>query len=165
MNTEMTTINAADFFSTCKTQAETHIPYENNGGWEVSPPPKTETPDPDPVQKEALKGEVLDFEEKEILKKSGVYRHTFSTPFSFEGKTWESMTFNFEKLTGRDIEKVEQEMHQENYNMIVPEVSKIFQTRIAARAAQVGSDVIQSLPLKDYTKITGEARNFLLGAD
>lgn len=165
MNTEMTAINTEDFFSTYETKYRTNIPYENNGRGEISPPPKTETPNPEPVQKEVLKGEVLDSEEKETPENPGVYCHTFSSPFSFEGKTWESMTFNFEKLTGRDIEKVEQEMRQGNYNMIVPEVSKIFQARIAARAAQVGSDVIQSLPLKDYTKITGEARNFLLGAD
>ena len=90
------------------------------------------------------------------------YTHKFAKPFKHEGKEYVTLDFHFGSLTGRDMVKVEQEMQDENMYIIASEVSKVFQCKLAARAAKIGSDVIMAMPLYDFNKITNEARAFLL---
>jgi len=92
-----------------------------------------------------------------------VYIHKLSEPFVYAGKTYTEMEFRFEDLTGRDMLDVEKEMQDIQEYALAPEISRGFQFRLAARAAGVGSDVLENLPLKDFNKITNEARNFLIG--
>ena len=40
--------------------------------------------------------------EAEVKQGTGSYTHTFSKPFTYEGKTYERLTFDFDKLTGND---------------------------------------------------------------
>lgn len=95
-------------------------------------------------------------------KNVGVYTHKFKRPFAYEGKTYEEMTFNFERLTGRDMIAVETEMQMNNEYALAAEISQRAQAKIAARAAGVGSDVIEAMPLNDFNRITSAARDFLL---
>lgn len=95
-------------------------------------------------------------------KNVGVYTHKFKRPFTYEGKTYEEMTFNFERLTGRDMIAVETEMQMNNEYALAAEISQRAQAKIAARAAGVGSDVIEAMPLNDFNRITSAARDFLL---
>ena len=44
----------------------------------------------------------------------GVYTHKFKTPFEYGGATYEELTFNFERLTGRDMVAIETEMQMNN---------------------------------------------------
>lgn len=92
----------------------------------------------------------------------GVYTHTLKKPFTYEGKTYEKMTFNFERLTGRDMVSIEAEMQAKNEFALAPEISRIFQAKMAAKATGIGDDVIKALPIKDFNKITNAARNFLI---
>ena len=92
----------------------------------------------------------------------GVYTHTFKKPFEYEGKTYEELTFNFGKLKGRDMVAIENEMQGMSEYALAPEISTSFQSKMAARAAGIGSDVLEAMPLKDFNKITGAARRFLL---
>ena len=92
----------------------------------------------------------------------GVYTHVFKKPFEYEGRTYEELTFDFEHLKGRDMVAIENEMQGMSEYALAPEISTSFQSKMAARAAGIGSDVLEAMPLKDFNKITGAARRFLL---
>ena len=93
---------------------------------------------------------------------AGVYMHTFKKPFEHEGRTYEELTFDFGRLKGRDMVAIENEMQGMSEYALAPEISTSFQSKMAARAAGIGSDVLEAMPLKDFNKITGAARRFLL---
>lgn len=107
---------------------------------------------------------VVDGGKKEEVATSANYTHTFSKPVEIEGKKFDKITFYFDKLTGEDVEKVEEELQSENKYVLSPEISSTFQCMLAARAAKVGSDEIRRLPMRDYMKIKNKARDFLLDA-
>ena len=93
---------------------------------------------------------------------AGIYTHTFKKPFEYEGKTYTELTFNFERLSGRDMVSIETEMQMNNEYALAPEISRSFQGKMAAKAAGIGSDVLEAMPLKDFNKITNAARSFLI---
>lgn len=92
---------------------------------------------------------------------TGVYTHVFKKPFKYEGRTYTELTFNFEGLTGRDMLAIENEMQAMSEYALAPEISANLQCKMAARAAGIGSDVLEAMPLQDFNKITGAARRFL----
>lgn len=114
---------------------------------------------------EAQRTGVVDMSDKKEgkEKKSQNYTHTFKTPVTILGQQYKTMTFYFDKLTGEDIEAVEQEMQDMGKYALSPEISSVFQSMLAARAARVGSDEIRRLPVSDYMKIKNKARDFLTG--
>ena len=91
-----------------------------------------------------------------------VYVHQFEKPYKFDGKTYTKLEFNFEKLIGTDLVNIENEMAAVGEFAISPEISTSFLYRLAARAAGVGSDVISSLPLREFNKIKNQSRDFLI---
>ena len=101
---------------------------------------------------------------KESENTTGVYVHEFSTPFSYEGKTYEKLTFNWNKLTGEDSLAIENELQSLGKAVIVPEFSGEYLVRMASRACteNIGADVILAMSLSDYNTIRGKARSFLL---
>lgn len=92
---------------------------------------------------------------------TGVYTHVFKKPFEYEGRTYTELTFNFEGLTGRDMLAIESEMQAMSEYALAPEISASLQCKMAARAAGIGSDVLEAMPLQDFNKITGAAQRFL----
>lgn len=92
----------------------------------------------------------------------GVYTHKFKKPFEYTGQIYEKLTFDFERLTGRDMVSIETEMQSQNQYALAPEISRNFQSKMAAKAAGIGSDVLDAMPLPDFNKITNAARDFLL---
>ena len=112
---------------------------------------------------QAQKTGTVDFsEKKEEKEKSGNYTHTFKNPVEIEGKKYTSLTFYFDKLTGEDIEAVEEELQDQNKYVLSPEISSAFQSTLAAKAAKVPADEIRRLPVRDYMAIKNKARNFLI---
>ena len=95
-------------------------------------------------------------------KAKGTYTHTFRRPVKFEGKTYKALTFYWDKLTGADMISIETEMQDMNEYALSPEMSASFLAKMAAKAAGVGSDFIEALPVPDFTKIRNEARSFLV---
>ena len=93
---------------------------------------------------------------------TGVYTHVFKKPFEYAGVTYTSLTFDFERLTGRDMVSIETEMQMNNEYALAPEISRSFQAKMAAKAAGIGSDVMDALPIKDFNRITNAARGFLI---
>lgn len=101
---------------------------------------------------------------KESENTAGVYVHEFSTPFSYEGKTYEKLTFDWNKLTGEDSLAIENELQSLGKAVIMPEFSGDYLVRMASRACtdNIGADVILAMSLGDYNAIRGKARSFLL---
>ena len=113
--------------------------------------------------KEAQKTGIVSMEDKKKEKKTSLnYTHTFKAPVEINGQKQKTMTFYFEKLTGEDVEAIEEELQDQNKYVLTPEVSSVFQTMLAARAAGVGADEIRRLPLGEYMKIKNQARSFLI---
>ena len=92
----------------------------------------------------------------------GAYVHEFTKPYTFEDKTYTRLIFDFEKLIGDDLVAIENEMAAVGEFALSPEISTSFLYRLAARAAGVGSDVISSLPIRDFGKIKNKSRDFLV---
>ena len=113
--------------------------------------------------KEAQKTGIGSMEDKKKEKKTSLnYTHTFKAPVEINGEKHKALTFYFEKLTGEDVEAIEEELQDQNKYVLTPEVSSVFQTMLAARAAGVGADEIRRLPLGEYMKIKNQARSFLI---
>lgn len=112
---------------------------------------------------QAQKTGTVDFStKKEEKEKSGNYTHTFKKPVEIEGQKYASLTFYFDRLTGEDIEAIEEELQDQNKYVLSPEISSAFQSMLAARAAKVPADEIRRLPVRDYMAIKNKARNFLI---
>lgn len=95
------------------------------------------------------------------------YVHYFKKPFEYQGKSYDHLTFDFEKLTGKDSLSVEAELQAKGIMLMVPTFSGPYLIRIAARACkeQIGSDALEQMRIADYSKIRSKARNFLLSSE
>ena len=120
---------------------------------------------------------VVDEQEYEIAVKEAenspnAYTHEFPTPFSFEGESFDKLSFDFGTLTAQDSLSIEAELQATGRPVIVPEFSGDYLLRMAMRACttrksngmKLGLDFFQKLPLSAYVKIRGKARSFLLRA-
>ena len=71
-----------------------------------------------------LDGDELDAALKQSLKESAAtYVHRLREPFTYEGSTWENLTFHFGRLTGRDSLTIENEMALEGKALVAAEFS------------------------------------------
>lgn len=98
----------------------------------------------------------------ETTKEEGVYTHSFKKPYIYEGKEYKEMIFRFRDLKGEDMIDIENEMQSMNEYALAPEISTSFLSKMAAKAARVGSDVITNLPIGEFAKIKNAARDFLV---
>lgn len=92
----------------------------------------------------------------------GTYTHTFRRPVEYEEKTFKTLTFYWDRLNGNDMISIENEMQEMNEYALSPEISASFLSRMAAKAAGVGPDFMEGLPIGEFSKIKNEARNFLI---
>ena len=100
------------------------------------------------------------------------YLHRLTKPFTFEGETFEELSFDFGKLTGADSLAIESELSALGKNVLVPEFSAEYRLRMAVRACTIvradgrrlGTDAFRSLPIVDFNRILGAVRSFLLFA-
>ncbi len=92
----------------------------------------------------------------------GTYVHTFKKPFEYEGKKYETLNFYFDQLTGRDMIAIEDEMSAVNKYPLAPEISSEYLIKMASKASNTGSDVLESLPLSDFKQIRDMAREHLV---
>ena len=112
----------------------------------------------------AIDNKEMQAAEQEAKTSTTSYTHKFATPFEFEGKTYESLTFEWGSLTGNDFLNIEAEITAMGKALISPEFSSEFLVRMASRACneQLGSDAITATPIGDFNRIRGRARSFLL---
>lgn len=121
------------------------------------------------IKKETVKEEtrerlavVADSGTKEKIPE-GAYVLTLVKPYTYEDRTYDRFVFDFEKLVGDDLINIENEMAAMGEVVLAPETSTSFLTRMAARAAGVGSDVIAAMPVREFINVKNIAQNFLTG--
>ena len=98
------------------------------------------------------------------------YTHEFAKPFTFEGETFETLSFDFGMLTAADSIAIEAELASIGRSVFAPEISGDYLLRMAMRACtdkrkdgrKLGADAFLAMPLADFNKIRGKARSFLL---
>ena len=83
--------------------------------------------------------------------------------YTWEGKTYTEIAFDFEKLTGQDMIDIEKEMNDAGEFALTAETSPNMCARIAAKAANLPLDVVTHLPLMAFNQVKNAARNFLTG--
>lgn len=100
-----------------------------------------------------------------------VYTHKFEEPFSWNGKQFEELTFNFAGLIGQDCMAAEQEVNARGITLVTDAFCLPYLCAIAARActerdsrgfAVIDSEALGAMPLAEFRLITGRARAFLL---
>lgn len=106
---------------------------------------------------EAESGKMLDQFDGE----NDVITIALSQKTEFKGETYEKVEMDFGGLTGRDIEAVEDEVSAAENIRFSPSVSKRYQRYLAAKAAGVPSDMVKTLPMRDYNMMVEAARYFL----
>ena len=124
---------------------------------------KTVLPQEGEAELEAAEKAAEEFDELDL----GGYVHKFRRPFEYMGNTYEKLAFNFEKLTGKDIISIGQELQLLRIQLSNPTLNLDFQARVAVRACseKLGVDALRAMPAFDFHCITGMARNFLMSAD
>lgn len=85
-----------------------------------------------------------------------------SKEVEFEGKKYTTLTLNLDPLTGRDLINAEKEASAMLFRPAT-DIDKTYQVCVAAMACGVPSDLLMSLPGRDFSRITSEVQNFLLG--
>ncbi|KAA9003988.1 phage tail assembly protein [Paenibacillus spiritus] len=90
--------------------------------------------------------------------------YALSRPVVHEGATYETLTMDFDAMTGSDILAATRQYKAENSQSInwAMELDKDYQAYIVAKAAHVHVGLIRALPAKDFTRLTLRAQNFLL---
>ncbi|MCI1959186.1 MAG: phage tail assembly protein [Clostridia bacterium] len=103
--------------------------------------------------------------ETETTEVPGVVTIKLRNEFEFEGITYKEFKLDFNKLKGKDLIAIENEMTSLEEFALTPEISPNYCARIAAKAAGVSSEVIANLPLKDFNNVKNAARRFLTDTD
>lgn len=92
------------------------------------------------------------------------YTHTFSTPFVWMGKTYETLDFDFGKLRGRDSLAIYQELQMRGIIVVTARTSQHYQMYLASKGCGLGVDAFEEMPLRDFEVILSKARNFIPAA-
>lgn len=117
-------------------------------------------------------GKELDAAEQAAQDSTNSYTHVFEPPFEFEGESFGSLSFDWEKLTGGDSLAIEREVLAVTGRPVVtPEFSGEYLIRMAVRACtalrqdgkrKLGADAYRAMRMSDFNAIRNAARSFLL---
>lgn len=104
---------------------------------------------------------------------TGISVHRFSRPLQWEGRTYETLTFQWNTLSGRDHLEIENGLLARGKTLVVPEYTGDYLCGMAVRACTERDEkgrrvlppaALQTLPLGDFLDVCGEARGFLFRA-
>ena len=85
-------------------------------------------------------------------------RITLSHPVNYKDTQLDALDLELDSLTGNDLIAIEDSLRASGQvNMF----SQSYFAAIAARSAHVPVEVLKSLPVKDFMKVTSEVINFL----
>lgn len=109
-------------------------------------------------------------EEKKITEEevvSDTFEIMLKKPVEYNGKTYDSLSFDFGKLTGEDGLNIENELQALGKFAMVPAFSGEYLIRMAAKACDepIGADIFTKISLADYNRIRSAARSFLLKSE
>ena len=89
--------------------------------------------------------------------------HKFTKPYNFEGKDYESISFDLDTLKGSDIAAAKREFTATGNFSAVPAADYDFCILVLARACKQPKEFFDGLPAKDYCALAQQVTNFLLG--
>lgn len=84
----------------------------------------------------------------------------FVKPLTWCGKIYEKASLDFSKLTGVDMEAIDEELGNES--PAFPAQSRKYQKLLAAKASHIPSDAIEHLAAADYNAVIHAAQLFLV---
>lgn len=126
----------------------------------------SETKKIDALKNDSVDGAELDAAIAEATDAEGGYLHKFKKPFLWQGKEYETLLFDFESLSGRDMNNIERELAiTEGITVISPTMSGPFLMNMAAKAAGIGYDMLLAMPIFEANRIRSKARSFLLSSE
>jgi hypothetical protein len=82
-----------------------------------------------------------------------------------KGQELTELDIPLENLTGSDLIEVEQQVFQSGKITLMPDYSKVYLIRVAARAARIPTEVLEGLSARDFTVVTSRVQGFLMGSD
>lgn len=86
---------------------------------------------------------------------------TLKKPLEYEGKKYEELKYDFERLTGDDLLTAEAEMISQGAVVPVVDLSKAYNAAVFARAANIDYSMMRKLTAKDFTIATTLVMGFL----
>ena len=104
---------------------------------------------------------------------SSVYTHEFKKPVTYEGRTYEQLSFDWDSLSGRDSVAIERELLNRQIVVASAEFTPEYLASMAARACTyrtedgfraVTTNMLYALPLREFRQICKAARSFLFRA-
>lgn len=99
----------------------------------------------------------------DLLAVYGVVDVEFTKPLIWSEKTWDRAHMDFTKLTGTDIEAIDDEIIALSGSLpSFPANNRKYQRILAAKASGIPSMAIAKLPAADYNAMVSAARNFLI---
>lgn len=90
-------------------------------------------------------------------------KHTFKTPFHFEGKDYPDIDMDLDGLTGQDLSDVKRRWAAAGNFSPLPSTDMDFCAEVAATAAKLPVEFFQALPAREFNKVTQAVSNFLHG--
>lgn len=100
----------------------------------------------------------------EAEKKHSENFHKFKKPFVFEGKTFDGIELDFSPLTGADMIESAKQFNAKGNFAVLPAYDVGFCAILAAKAAGKPAQFIESLPLDEFSQVTGKVTRFLTQA-
>lgn len=104
---------------------------------------------------------------------TGTYTHVFKKPFTYQGVTYEKLTFNWDSLSGKDSVAIERDLLRRGLTTVLAEFTPEYLAGMAVRACTyrnddgfrtVTPDTLDAMPIHEFRRICGAARSFLLRA-
>lgn len=74
------------------------------------------------------------------------------------------LTFDWDKINGYELIKIERNAKKEDATMTVPALSQVYQAHVAAVATGLKYDEILTMPGQDFVAVTLKTQNFLLNS-
>lgn len=109
--------------------------------------------------------------EAQVAPDNSTYTHELQEPFTYQGTTYDKLTFNWATLSGKDSVSIERELLNRNITTVIAEFTPEYLAAMAARACTyrnndgfrtVTADMLYALPLLEFRQICNAARRFLL---
>lgn len=82
-----------------------------------------------------------------------------------KGQELEVIDMPLEELTGNDLIEAEKQIIQSGESIVVTDFSRPYLIAVAARAAHIPVETLKFMDARDFTRIAGEVRNFLIVQD
>ena len=82
-----------------------------------------------------------------------------------KGEELHELDIPLEDLTGMDLIDIEQQLFKAGKVALMPDYSKIYLIRVAARAAKIPAEVMETLSARDFTVVTNRVQSFLMESD